>query len=190
MFDETKYRKEYREKNREKLRQYHKKWCEANPEKVIEYSRTYRKENAAEISQRAKAKRANEEIGDKLRKDDRIYRQSSVYTFLSCKFGHLKKERHRNKKSEKYCLDITLEYLLKLWDEQNHKCAISGKEMSCNFNDLFGISVDRIDPAIGYVEGNVQLVCQGINFAKNKYTNDEMLYFWSEQKSNINTDQC
>ncbi len=185
MFDEKEYQAKYREENREKLREYQRAWRAANREQQSAYYKEYRSKNADKIYGRAKAKRANEETGEICRQKDRVYRQSSVRSFLSSKFNHLKKERHRNKISEKYENGISLEYLLNLWETQEGRCAISGKEMSCNFNDLFGVSIDRIDSNIGYMEGNVQLVCQGINFAKNKYSNEAMLWFWKENKTNL-----
>lgn len=45
-------------------------------------------------------------------------------------------------------------------------------------NSLYSCSIDRIDPHYGYYENNVQLVCQGINFAKNKYSDEAIRYFW------------
>lgn len=185
MFDEKEYQAKYREANREKLREYQRAWRKANRKEQSEYYKEYRKKNADKIYGRAKAKRADAEQGEIGRKKDRSYRQSSVRSFLSCKLGHIKKERHRGKHSEKYRNDIGLDYLLELWKKQDGRCAISGKELSCNFNDLFGVSIDRIDPNVGYMEGNVQLVCQAINFAKNKYSNDEMRWFWTEEKTRM-----
>jgi hypothetical protein len=44
--------------------------------------------------------------------------------------------------------------------------------MHHRFNDPLTVSVDRIDSTVGYVENNVQLVCQWINIAKGKLGND------------------
>ena len=38
-------------------------------------------------------------------------------------------------------------------------------------------SLDKIDPTKGYIKGNVEFVCQGINFAKNDYSKKEVLLF-------------
>lgn len=40
--------------------------------------------------------------------------------------------------------------------------------------DLRSVSVDRIDGKYGYTKGNVQLVCQWVNFAKNSRSTEEI----------------
>jgi hypothetical protein len=49
-------------------------------------------------------------------------------------------------------------------------CAATGIEfdMSCSFRqgNIFVPSLDRIDPKLGYVRGNVRFVCHGYNLAK------------------------
>ena len=176
------YHRKYYKENKEKIELKRKLWYTNNPEKNKEYARKHRILNKDEINRTARAKRVKE--GDKIRQKEREYRSSSLHAFLSHKFSQLKKERHRNKKSEKYKLDISLDYLINLWHEQNGKCAISGKTMIYRKNSLFSASVDRIDPAIGYFAGNVQLVCQGINFAKNKYSDKAIRYFWFSNEEN------
>lgn len=64
-----------------------------------------------------------------------------------------------------------------LWDQQQGRCAITGKKLEHRFGTPYTGSIDRIDSSIGYFEGNVQIVCQSINFAKNNYTNEQFLYF-------------
>lgn len=187
MFDQKLYYQEYRKKNKEKLAEKHRKWREANPEKIAEYSKIYRENNAEKISERAKAKRVSPDLKDVVRKTDRDYRQANIKAFLGCKFSRIKKEKHRDKKSDKYNVGIDLNYLVSLWDQQNGICAISGKNMSHKFNDLFGVSIDRINSSLGYVEGNIQLICLGINFAKNSFSNEDMIHFWNESKSNHDT---
>ena len=178
MTDQREYMQEYRQSNKEKIAERTKRWHEANPEKQAEYARKYRQRNKEAVSQRAKIKRAS---SDYVRDRDRKYRELSVKTFLSHKFSQLKKERHRNKVDPKYQCEIVLEDLLNLWELQSGKCAITGKQMTHRKNSLYGASVDRIDSSIGYVKGNIQLVCQAINFAKNKYTNEEFVHFWNEE---------
>ena len=42
-------------------------------------------------------------------------------------------------------------------------------------NPLFYPSIDRIDNDLGYVMGNVQLVCRGVNYLKNRWTDEQAM---------------
>lgn len=75
--------------------------------------------------------------------------------------------------------DLTLKFLLELWDKQNGLCAISGIPMTCTFNQgriFTNVSIDKIDPKGGYTQDNVQLVCQAINQLKSDWTMETVLY--------------
>ena len=43
-------------------------------------------------------------------------------------------------------------------------------------------SLDRIDPSIGYVQGNVEFVCYCVNVMKNDFTKDQMITFINQIK--------
>ena len=45
-------------------------------------------------------------------------------------------------------------------------------------------SLDRIDPNIGYLKGNVEFVCYCVNVMKNDFTKDQMLNFIKQIKLN------
>lgn len=87
--------------------------------------------------------------------------------------------RDRAKKN-KLILDFGKEYLRELWIKQNGKCALSGVDMTtlvfCGRTNT-NISVDRINPNLGYIKGNVQLVCMAVNQMKSDLTLDELLFF-------------
>ena len=72
----------------------------------------------------------------------------------------------KNADSRKIEVDIDLEYLKELYDSQAGKCAISGIEMTYDSYTSNNISPDRIDTRIGYVKGNIHLVCNIINIMK------------------------
>ena len=76
---------------------------------------------------------------------------------------------------------IDLEYLLYLLNSQSERCAITGI-MMVHKPDPRAASIDRIDSDLGYVRGNIQLVCKVINFAKNTCTNTEIICFLNEIK--------
>lgn len=76
--------------------------------------------------------------------------------------------------------EVSLEYLVYLWDKQEGLCAVSRVPMTYQHGEGnldTNISIDRIEPTLGYVEGNVQLVCRVVNHMK--WTNStERLEWW------------
>lgn len=71
--------------------------------------------------------------------------------------------RRAKRKNLKY--DLTIDFLQQLWKLQNGLCAVTklplilSKEKGQQKPLPFGPSIDRINPKIGYVKGNVRLVC-------------------------------
>lgn len=98
-----------------------------------------------------------------LNKEKRICSPSSDY-----------RTRCQASDKSKHTVEITLVELHQLWDSQNGQCAITQMPMTFKRNDPYAISIDRIDSTIGYTRTNVQLVCQWVNFAKNKLSNDQI----------------
>jgi hypothetical protein len=70
---------------------------------------------------------------------------------------------------------LTTGYLQELWDKQQGKCALSGADLGYIGSGWSSASVDRIDPAGGYVEGNVQWVCWRVNDAKANMNNQDFI---------------
>ena len=179
MFDEKLYQKQYIEKNKEKLSQYYQEYRQRHASGRKEYDKEYQKKNRDAIRERTNQWRNDnkEEVNAK----KQIWRTSSVRSYFSKKVWDLKKKKHHNRISEKYKNEITLDFLVKLWETQEGKCAISGKKLEHKTGSLFSASVDRIDSSVGYFEGNVQLVCQAINFAKNDYSKEQFSHWWHNQ---------
>ena len=76
--------------------------------------------------------------------------------------------------------ELSLDYLEKLWEKQEGKCALSGLPMTYirgNGRIVSNISIDRIDPTKGYTESNIQLVCGQVNVMKYTATTEELLYW-------------
>ncbi len=83
--------------------------------------------------------------------------------------------------------DLTLEYLLGLWESQNGICPITGWKLILPYNcsrwsdeNPFGpssASLDRIDNSIGYVQGNVRFIAVMANYARNNFTDEEVIEF-------------
>lgn len=71
--------------------------------------------------------------------------------------------------TKKLPFNLDFDFLNDLWKEQDGKCAISGVPFELSPNETFGEprqlspSLDRINPALGYIKGNVRLVTYQIN---------------------------
>lgn len=84
----------------------------------------------------------------------------------------------RSAKKRNIEFNLTMEYIWNLFLKQNRQCALSG--IKIEFAQLpisrnRTASLDRIDPNIGYIEGNVQWVHKDINITKLDYTQQEYI---------------
>ena len=89
----------------------------------------------------------------------------------------LKGTRRRSKEKNIYN-DLTLDYLMYLWEKQGGKCALTGMQMTYKFYEgrvNTNLSVDRIDSTKGYSKDNVQLVCMAANQMKNDLSMEEFI---------------
>jgi hypothetical protein len=86
-----------------------------------------------------------------------------------------------NAKSRNYPFNVSIEYLQKVLESQNYKCALTNSDMLCpkTYNEKkemtsspYLISLDRIENDLGYEEGNVQFVCVWANKARGSYDNE------------------
>lgn len=81
-------------------------------------------------------------------------------------------------KKKRIDFNITEEYILELLYKQDNRCAITGDELTFilgNGRTPTNLSIDRIDPNLGYTKGNVQLVCMAVNQFKNDLSSKEFL---------------
>lgn len=73
---------------------------------------------------------------------------------------------------------FTMDYVFELYEKQNHRCAVTGKELTFHRDhDGANASIDRIDSTKPYAAGNVRLVCSAVNMMKHRMT-DEQLGQW------------
>ena len=101
----------------------------------------------------------------------------------------LNKARSRSK-SRGEATDLTLEYLKEIWENQKGLCSYTNIKMemprSSQDEDIkkspTKLSLDRIDPNIGYIQGNVEFVCYCVNVMKNDFTKDQMITFINQIK--------
>jgi hypothetical protein len=77
---------------------------------------------------------------------------------------------------------IDMRDISEVFEKQNKKCALSGKELSFDLtsshylSDSVGVaSVDRIESSKSYTKDNIQIVDKYINIAKNTLTNEQFI---------------
>jgi len=77
---------------------------------------------------------------------------------------------------------ISIEYIWNLFLKQNRLCALSGLpiKFAKNYKDSTTASLDRIDSAKGYIEGNVQWTHKEINKIKLDLSVDRFLFLCEE----------
>ncbi len=97
---------------------------------------------------------------------------------------HLKTCRQRDKEC-----DLTLKYLKEVWDSQNGICPFTKKTLVKRTHMAYSngepltprtASVDRIDGKIKYRKGNVRFISVLANFARNRFTDEEVIEFCRE----------
>lgn len=76
--------------------------------------------------------------------------------------------------------NITIEYAWKLFEKQNKKCALTGRDISLYRQTSIDwsthtASIDRIDSKKGYIEGNIQWVHKDVNRMKWSLTLEEFI---------------
>lgn len=81
--------------------------------------------------------------------------------------------------AEKRNLEYTLtgEYMWKLLEEQNFKCALTGIPIETHKvrSSKITASLDRIDSSKGYIEGNVRWVHKRVNIMRMDMTDEELI---------------
>lgn len=88
--------------------------------------------------------------------------------------------------------DLTIEYLIELWNKQNGLCAYSGIKLVLpsykNYkltNSNYKASLDRIDSSMGYIKGNVQFTSYTMNNLKSNMTEQDLKEFFNIVKNMI-----
>lgn len=99
-------------------------------------------------------------------------------SYLRVVFNSAKHQATSGKRKKDWTLEV--EDIFEIWAKQEGKCALSGVLMTYardgqGSKDL-NVSIDRIDPTLGYVTGNVQLVSYRVNLMKHTLTED--VFFW------------
>lgn len=87
-----------------------------------------------------------------------------------------------------YDFDLTIEFLWDLYEKQDRRCALTGREIllkpAIHKNNVdwrvVTASLDRIDPTKGYTTNNVQWVHKEINRLKNNYPQEKFVSMCKE----------
>lgn len=83
--------------------------------------------------------------------------------------------RYRSKQA----CDLTFEYMLSIWKQQNNSCYYCGDPLKPSSyetrRDRKTASIDRLDAAKGYIQNNVAWSCWGCNWMKSKMTVNEFV---------------
>jgi len=91
--------------------------------------------------------------------------------------------RNCARRTHKGPCNLTLKFLLKLWELQKGICPFTGwKLVLRTFTDSVDLmpshaSIDRIDNAKGYIEGNVRFISVMANFARNRFSDKDLITF-------------
>ncbi len=84
----------------------------------------------------------------------------------------LRDAKERIRKYNQIESNIDVDFLLQLYKNQGGKCAYLGTRLSLEKKQNKSISLDKIEPSLGYIKGNVQWVCWVVNRAKGDMTNE------------------
>lgn len=98
----------------------------------------------------------------------------------------------RRKIGKKQTCDVDVPYLKQVWKKQQGICPYTGIKMvfpthwaeMARTHSLERVSLDRIDSSKGYTKGNVEFVCMGVNYAKNRWTKEMTIQFFEKIRNN------
>ncbi|MFZ4795885.1 MAG: hypothetical protein ACOYMA_00230 [Bacteroidia bacterium] len=152
--------RDYNIKNKEIISEKKKNYNIKNKEKISTYMKEYRENN------KEKLKKSKSEYGQINKNIISLHnleaRHNNVIKYL-CKKA---KERAKLKNIE---YDNKIESFLKDAYQENNYCRCFNVLMLINRekHQINSITIDRVDPSIGYSIGNVQLICYRANSIKN-----------------------
>lgn len=77
-------------------------------------------------------------------------------------------------KTKSLPFDLTLQHLEELWEELDGCCALSGIPLELGRSEFgkvhpYAPSLDRETPHLGYIKGNVRIVCYQMNVALSEF---------------------
>lgn len=83
--------------------------------------------------------------------------------------------RQNSKRNPDRQFSIDADYMYQIWKDQNGMCNLSGRPLKIIKGDKDSLSLDKIQPELGYVKGNVQWLTWAVNRAKGDLSTTDYL---------------
>ena len=184
----AKWNYDYRENNKEILREKSRKYRENNKEKINRVKRVYYQRNKEKIAEKKKEYRQNNK--ERIAEYYREYRKENPYQIQSTSLSDSARKRAK-KNNIPIDLDFISQPNLLDWLKRQPNCVCCNRVFRIGVKGKPGFqndspSLDRFNPNLGYVPGNVSLICWRCNHLKNDGTVKELkiIVAWMENKEN------
>lgn len=82
------------------------------------------------------------------------------------------------RRADRHIVAITPADMLRQWNNQDGKCALTGLPLVTEANSPRTASLDRIDSSVGYIPTNIQWICSVVNTMKSDLDQDDFIE-WS-----------
>lgn len=162
------YARRYRAANKDKFRAYHQKRYREKKDEVTAYKRAYYEANQDKI--RAQRQAYYEQNKDEISRRNRAWREKNVARKM------LSGALQRTEKLGLPACDLTVEYIE---DIIPIRCPVFDLVLELGRGKAHAASpsLDRIEPELGYVQGNVQVISNKANMMKQDATGEELKRF-------------
>ena len=157
--------------NRQKSKR---EWTQRNPDATKKAIREWQKAHQEELVIAHKAwRKANPQILKTSRKKSYNKRMLDYKT----RIAHLASTAKVRAKEKQVPFDISNEYLIKLYEEQDGRCLLTKRPFDLTRSNESRVnsnapSLDRIIPNLGYIKDNVRFIIHHMNIALNEYGQD------------------
>ena len=194
------WQRKYRKNNKESIVKRMKEWRETNKDDIVKYKKKYYQENKDTVLkdyyQRNKesiakqSKKYYQENKEKIVKRAKEHKQRNPLLSQSQILCGSARGRSRKNKTP-IDLDFISKPNIMEWLKHQSRCELCNIEFSIGYKGKSGgrsnsPSLDRLIPSLGYVPGNVSLICFRCNAKKSDATFEEYerMYYWWKNKLN------
>ena len=168
--------KEYEQNNKEKIAERKKKYNQKNKVEIAKRNKDWRLKNRPELLE--KKKQYYEKNKEKIAEHDREYRKKNPYQIQSTSLSSSARKRAKQKN-----IPIDLDFIstpnMLDWLKRQPNCVCCDRVFGIGYKGKFRFqnnspSLDRLIPSLGYISGNVFLICFRCNALKNDATLKEL----------------